>query len=354
MGFKMKDYYKILGVDRNSSPEDIKKAYRNLAMKYHPDKSGGNPEAEAKFKDISEAYETLSDPQKKAAFDNPNPFGGGGFNPFGNPFGGGFDDLFKSAGFTHTRTGFNRNTRSSGGNINARIMITLSDIMNGSLKRANIFRRVKCNSCQGSGAKDNDTNTCPICEGSGVTRRMVNTHFGQISMEEICYSCKGERKIPKSPCPSCSATGTQRIQDSVEINIPKGSVSGMSFLVKGMGDFPKGDGVPGDLVVTVGEIPHDFYKIDGLNLVCHRTISFYQACTGTEVEIPNPKGEGVYKIKVPSGTQSGKMFRLQGKGIPEMGGQFSGDIMMMIDVTVPKNLNPHQLEILKEFDTTLA
>lgn len=348
----MKDYYKILGVDRNSSPEDIKKAYRNLAMKYHPDKSGGDPEAEAKFKDISEAYETLSDPQKKTAFDNPNPFGGGGFNPFGNPFGGGFEDLFKSAGFGPRRSGFNRG--SAGQNINARIMVSLSDVVNGSTKRANIFRRVKCNPCQGSGAKDNQTNSCPVCEGLGTTRKMVNTHFGQISMEEVCYNCSGEKRIAKSPCPSCSGSGTQRIQDSVEINIPKGSVSGMSFLVKRMGDFPKGDGIPGDLVVTVSEIPHDFYKRDALNLVCHKSISFYEACTGTEIEIPNPKGEGMYKIKVPPGTQSGKMFRLQGKGIPEMGGEFFGDIMMMIDVIVPKNLSTHQVELLKEFDSTLS
>jgi molecular chaperone DnaJ len=350
----MKDYYKILGVSRDASADDIKKAYRNLAMKYHPDKAGNNPEAESKFKDISEAYENLSDPQKKAAYDNPNPFGGFGRGGF-NPFGGGFDDLFRSSGnmggFGQRRSGFGR---AAGQNINARIMVTLSDVMNGGIKKANIFRRVRCTPCQGSGAKDNETNTCSVCSGSGVTRRMTNTPFGQVAMEEICYNCTGEGKIPKSPCNSCSGTGTQRIQDSVDINIPKGSVSGMSFLVNGMGDFAKGNGVPGDLVVTVAEIPHDFYKRDGINLVCHKSISFYEACVGTEVEIPNPKGEGNYKIKIPSGTQSGKMFRLQGKGVPEMGGEFAGDIMMMVDVLVPKDLNPHQLEILREFNSTLV
>ena len=348
----MKDYYKILEIDRSASSEDIKKAYRNLAMKYHPDKSGGDPESELKFKEISEAYETLGDPQKKADFDNLGSFGGG-FRGF-NPFGGRAEDFFGSSGFKFNRTGFNSGFTSVGGNINARIMITLADTMNGTSKKANIFRRVKCNPCQGSGAKDKETNTCSTCDGSGFTRRMVHTHFGQISTEESCYSCKGEGKIPKTPCPYCSGSGTQRTQESVEINIPKGSVSGMSFLVKGMGDFPKGNGIPGDLIVTVSEIPHNFYKIDGLNLVCHKTISFYQACTGTEIEIPNPKDDGSYKIKIPAGTQSGKMFRLMGKGIPEMGGGFSGDIMLMVDVLVPKNLNPHQLEILKEFDSSLA
>lgn len=343
----MTDYYKILEVSKNASPEEIKKAYRNLAMKYHPDKAGNDPEAEKKFKLISEAYEILSDPQKKAAHDNPNPFGNG-FN-----FGGGFEDLFRSSGFGGPRRG--GFTQSRGGqNISAKIMINLSDVMNGSIKRVNIFRRVRCTSCQGSGAKDNDFNTCPTCQGSGSSKRMVNTQFGQIAMEDTCYSCKGEGKIPKSICSACSATGTQRIQDSVEINIPKGSVTGMSFVIKGMGDFPKGDGLPGDLVVTIAEIPDDFYKRDGLNLVCHKSISFYEACVGTDIEISSPKGEGSYKIKVPSGTQSGKMFRLQGKGVPEMGGVFAGDIMLMIDVIVPKNLSTHQVEILKEFDSTLS
>lgn len=352
----MTDYYKILGVNRNASPEEIKKAYRNLAMQYHPDKTGNDPEAEKKFKTISEAYEVLSDPQKKAAHDNPNPFGDA-FSQFSsrgfNPFNGGFDDLFRSSGFGGPRRGGGFSRAKGGQNISAKLMISLSDVMNGSIKRANIFRRVRCTSCQGSGAKENEMNTCPTCNGSGSSKRMVNTQFGQIAMEDTCYNCSGEGKVPKSVCPFCSGAGTQRVQDSVEINIPKGSVSGMSFVVNGMGDFPKGDGTPGDLVVTVAEIPHDFYKRDGLNLVCHRSISFYEACVGTELEIPSPKGEGHYKIKVPAGTQSGKMFRLQGKGVPEMGGVFAGDVMMMIDVMVPKSLNPHQIELLKEFDSTL-
>lgn len=343
----MKDYYKILGVGRDASPEDIKKAYRNLAMQYHPDKNKNNPEAESKFKDISEAYENLSDPQKKAAHDNPNPFGGGGFNPFGSPF----DHVFRTSGFNTWGRGPRGN---KGQNINARIMVTLADIMNGSIKKANVFRRVRCTSCQGSGAKDNDMNTCSTCSGSGIIRKMTNTPFGQISMEEVCYGCRGEGRVAKSACSSCNGEGTQRVQDSVDVRIPKGSVSGMSFVVPGMGDFAKGGGEPGDLVVMTAEIPHDFYKLDGLNLVCHKSISFYQACAGTEIEIPSPKGEGHYKITVPPGTQPGKVFRLQGKGIPELGGEFSGDIMVMMDVMVPKNLSSYQMDILKDFDMTLV
>jgi molecular chaperone DnaJ len=197
-------------------------------------------------------------------------------------------------------------------------------------------------------------NTCNVCGGSGATKKVVNTHFGQIAMDESCYNCQGEGRTPKSPCNTCRGEGTQRIQDQVEVRIPKGSVSGMSFVVPGMGDAGKGSSAPGDLVVTVAEIPHDFFKRDNLNLVCHKTISFFQACGGTEIEIPNPKGTGTYKIKVPPGTQSGKVFRLQSKGIPEMGGEFGGDIMVMMDVTVPKNLTPHQLDILREFDMSIA
>lgn len=344
----MKDYYGILGVGRNASQDEIKKAYRQLAMKYHPDKAGKDPSAELKFKEISEAYETLSDPQKKSSYDNPNPFGGGGgFNPFG----GGFEDLFANKFTSGFRSGFSRNN-SAGKNINARIMVNLSDTMNGVTKRANIFRRIICTSCSGSGAKNNETNTCPVCHGSRITRKMTTTPFGQISMEEICYNCSGEGRIPKSICNSCNGEGTQRVQDSVEVKIPKGAVSGMSFVVPGMGDFGK-NGIPGDLVVTVAETPDNFFKRDGLNLICHKSISFYQACSGTEIYIPSPAGEGQYKILVPPGTQPGKVFRLQGKGIPEMSGDFGGDIMVMIDVTVPKNLNQHQLEILKEFDIAL-
>lgn len=340
----MKDYYKILEISRDASPEDIKKAYRSLAMKYHPDKSGGNSDLESKFKDISEAYEILGDPQKKASYDQPSPFNGGGFNPFGSSP---FENMFKS--------GWNRSPRGSNGqNINARIMVTLSDIMNGTVKKANIFRRVRCVPCEGSGAKDNQANTCSTCGGSGTLRRMVTTQFGQISMDETCNGCGGEGKTAKSICPSCSGEGTQRIQDSVDVRIPKGSVSGMSFVVPGMGDFPKGKGSPGDLIVITSEIPHNFYRMDGLNLVCHKSISFYQACAGTEIEIPSPKGEGQYKLTIPPGTQPGKVFRLQGRGVPEMGGEFSGDIMVMMDVMVPKNLSSYQMDILKDFDLTLV
>ena len=346
----MKDYYQILGVGRDASPDEIKRSYRNLAMKYHPDKAGKDASAETKFKEISEAYETLGDPQKKTAYDNPNPFGNS------NSFGGGFNEFFKSPGFNFNwgpkKTGFE--SSNLGKNINARIMISLDEVINGAVKKANVFRRVKCTPCNGTGANNAEMNTCNVCGGSGSTKKVVNTHFGQIAMDESCYNCQGEGRTPKSPCNTCRGEGTQRIQDQVEVRIPKGSVSGMSFVVPGMGDAGKGSSAAGDLVVTAAEIPHDFFKRDNLNLVCHKTISFFQACGGTEIEIPNPKGTGTYKIKVPPGTQSGKVFRLQYKGVPEMGGEFSGDIMVMMDVTVPKNLTPHQLDILKEFDMSIA
>lgn len=351
----MKDYYKILEVGRDASPEEIKKSYRKLAMQYHPDKAGNDPNAESKFKEISEAYETLSDPQKKSAHDNPRSSGfganfGGGFDPFG----GSFSDIFNTWGGGNKGANNQRTAARKGNNINARIMVSLDEVLNGSVKKANIFRRVKCTPCDGTGANGADMNTCPVCSGSGVKRKLAQTPFGQIAMDETCYNCRGEGKTAKSICTSCHGEGTQRIQDQVEVRIPKGSISGMSFVVAGMGDSAKGSVQAGDLVVTVAEIPHDFYRRDGLNLVCHKSISFYQACAGTEIELPNPQSDGAYKIKIPAGTQSGKMFRLQGKGVPEMGGEYGGDIMVMIDVMVPKNLSSYQMDILKDFDMTIV
>lgn len=340
-----KDYYRILNVSKDATQDEIKKSYRKLVQKYHPDKTGNDKESEKKFKEVAEAYETLGNPEKRRTYDNPNPFGNG--NPFGgNPFGGGFNPFaggFNSPGFSE------QDIIKKGKNINARVEITLEEVLNGSRKTANIFRRMQCNSCMGTGAENGELDTCYACGGIGVKRKVVNTNFGQISMDETCYSCSGSGKTAKSSCGSCGGQGTDRRQDRIEINIPKGSVSGISFTVPGKGDMAKSPSDPGDLIISVFDKPHDFYKRDGLNLICSVSMTFPEICLGSEVTIPNLAAGGEYKITIPGGTSPGKIFRLAGKGVPEFGNNFRGDILVRIEVSVPPNLSEEQKEFLEKY-----
>jgi len=332
------DYYKILGVNRNSSADEIKKAYRKLALKYHPDKSGGDPESEKKFKEIAEAYETLSNPKKKSEYDNPNPFGGsfgGGFNPFG----GGF----------HNSNFYESEVIKKGKNINARVEITLEEVLSGSTKNANLFRNMQCSECKGTGAKDGDLDTCHVCAGMGVKRRVVNTNFGQMAMDETCYACEGIGKLPKSSCNSCGGSGVVRKSDRIEIKIPKGSVTGITFRVPEKGDHAKSPSDPGDLIVSVYDKKHDFYRRDGYNLICDVDLTFPEACLGKEVHIPNLVSSGEYKITIPGGTPPGKIFRLAGKGVPEFNSSYRGDILVKMGIKVPKNLTPDQQEFIESY-----
>jgi len=336
----MKDYYKILGVDRNSTPEQIKKAYRKLALQYHPDKAGDNKEYEDKFKEISEAYETLSDPDKKSKYDNPNQ--GFNFNNFsGGPFYGGYNN-----GFDPFRQNYGPK---KGRNLNIYISITLEEMVTGTTKKVNINRALQCLDCSGTGAEFGESSDCKDCGGRGRIVKTVRHGFGEMITEGDCFTCSGTGKKIENPCRSCSGHGVIRKDEEIEINVPKGSISGISYLVVGKGDWGRSPSVPGDLVVYVEEYLHPIYVRDGLNLIHEASISFKEACLGKKLDIPNLSGTS-YRIAIPPGTASGKIFRLPGKGIPEFNGFGNGDLLVKTNIKIPTDLTEDQIKALDYFE----
>ena len=347
-----KDYYSILGIARNASSEDIKKAYRKLAIKYHPDKNNGDKESERKFREVSEAYETLSDQDKKRRYDNPDPFRSQGWNPFQgtDPFQG--NDFYSFFGGRHG--GFSQDPLiNKGRNVNVSMEVTLDEILSGVTKRVAVWRKEGCSYCSGTGSSSGKLETCNECHGSGKIRQTVNTAFGMVAHESFCNTCQGSGSKSTDPCRHCNGSGTERILDEIDIAMPRGSVGGMSFIVSGKGDHAKSPCNPGDLVVNVNEIAHRYFKRDGINLVCEESISYKEACLGTDINIPNLKG-GEYKIKVPGGTSPGKIFRLQGKGIPEFNGFINGDILVKVSIKVPQFISDEQRIKLEELDKALS
>jgi molecular chaperone DnaJ len=338
----MKDYYKILGVSRDASQDDIKKAYRKLAMKYHPDKNPGDSAAESKFKEISEAYDTLSDSGKKSKYDNP---GMGGFNTFwsSNPYQNDpFASFFGRGGRRSSMS------RVKGRNINAYIPITLEEMMTGCDKKVKVFRDCQCDSCSGTGGKNGETLACGNCNGSGVISKMATYAFGQMLMEEECPHCNGTGFKSASDCNSCWGKGITQKEEEIDVRVPRGSVDGVSFVVPGKGHSTKSPGEPGDLVVKIEEYVHSFYRREGINLIHEKFLSFKEACLGTEIELPNLKGSK-FKVKIDPGTQSGKILRLKGRGIPEFNGISNGDILIKISILIPNSLNEEQIKALELF-----
>ena len=359
-----RDYYEVLGVDKNASADEIKKAYRKLAVKYHPDKNPGDKEAEEKFKEAAEAYSVLSDADKKARYDQ---FGHAGVEGAGPDFSGGFgnlndilNDLFGGAfgggfggfggfggGFGGNRGGRQQQRVYRGRDIRVRVKLTLEEIAKGVEKEISIEKSVPCSECGGKGAKNSsDIKTCPGCNGTGQVQRVVNSFLGQTVTYSTCQQCGGEGKIISNPCRHCNGTGLVRKRETIKVNIPAGVEAGMQLTVHGEGHAAKNNGINGDLLVVIEEQEHPDFKREGNNLYYTKIISVIDAMLGTEVDIPCLDGN--YRIKIDAGTQSGTVVRLRNKGLPSVNGYGgTGDMYVKIAVWIPKKLEKEDKAIIE-------
>ena len=348
-----RDYYEILGVDKNVSADELKKAYRKMALKYHPDKNPGDKEAEEKFKEAAEAYEVLSDQEKRrkydqfghSAFSGQQGFGGFGgasnmedfFNDiFGGAFGGGFGG------------GGGRGRRvSKGSNLRIKVKLTLEEIAKGVEKKIKVSKHNNCRSCKGSGAKDGTAQKkCNTCGGSGQVTRVQSTFLGQMQTTSVCPSCHGSGTVITEKCNACHGDGTTREEEVISINIPAGVEEGMQMSLGGKGNAVR-NGVPGDLIVVFEELPHEFLQRDEHNLHYDLHMNFADAALGCEIDIPTLDGKA--KIKIESGTQSGKILRLKGKGLPVLDSYQRGDLLVTVNIWTPQKLSKEEKAILEKF-----
>lgn len=350
-----RDYYEILGVGRNASADEIKKAYRQMAIKYHPDKNPGDSKAEDKFKEAAEAYEVLSTPEKKARYDQYGHQGMGGngggghggmnmddiFSQFGDVFGGGGFEGFFGGG----RGG--RSGQRQGSNLRIKLKLTLEEAALGVEKKIKVKRNVNCKTCNGSGAKNSSAmQTCSNCNGSGQVRRVTNTILGQMMSTSTCPVCNGEGKIVKEKCGTCHGEGVTPEEEVITIKVPAGVADGMQLSMSGKGNMPPRGGVPGDLIILIEEEEHAFLKREGANVVFDLHINFVDATLGTSVEVPTIDGK--VKIKIDAGTQSGKILRLKDKGVKDLNSYQKGDQLIYVNVWTPKQLTSQEKEILEK------
>lgn len=358
-----RDYYEILNVSKNATSDEIKKAYRKVAMMYHPDRNPGNKEAEEKFKEAAEAYEVLSDPDKKARYDRyghaafaPGSGGFSGsqnvnmediFSQFGDIFG---DDLFGSFfGGGGRRSSGGRGHGSRGSNLRIKLKLNYEEMAKGVTKNIKVKKYVPCNTCNGSGAKDKGSiQTCSTCGGSGQVRKVTNTFLGQMQTVSTCPTCNGEGSTITSKCSVCKGEGRVYGEETVNINIPAGVQEGMQLSLSGKGNAGERGGMPGDLIVLIEEEAHKELQRDGLNVAYELHISFPDAVFGTQVEVPTIDGRA--KIKIPPGTQSGKIFRLKGKGFPEVNGYGRGDQLIHVNVWTPQHITHEEKEMLNQLN----
>ncbi len=355
-----RDYYEVLEVSKSASADEIKKAYRKKAIQFHPDKNPGDKASEEKFKEAAEAYEVLSDPQKKSRYDQyghagvggaaGGGFGGSGmsmddiFSHFGDIFGGGFGGF---SGFGGFGGGGGRQRVNKGSNLRVKVTLTLDEVLNGVEKKIKVKKYVPCNHCSGSGADGGASHsTCSTCNGSGQVTRISNTILGQMQTASTCPTCGGDGKIITNKCKYCAGEGIVKDDEVISINIPAGVEEGMQLSVSGKGNAARRGGINGDLLVLIHEEEHKELVRDGRDLLYNLFISIPQATLGSPVEIPTL--EGRVKVKIEAGTQPGKVLRLRGKGLPEVNTYGRGDLLVKINVWIPKDLSKDEKKAMEK------
>ena len=354
-----RDYYEVLGISKSVTADEIKKAYRKVAMQHHPDRNPGDHTAEEKFKEAAEAYEVLSDPDKRAQYDR---YGhsafasgrGGGFSSsnmedifsqFGDIFGDDVFGSFFSGGRSSGRSSRSKGTR--GSNLRVKIKVNYEEIARGATKTIKVKKYVACNTCGGSGAKDKGSmQTCSTCGGNGQVRRVQNTFLGQMQTVNTCPTCNGEGSVITSKCTSCKGEGRVYGEETVTLDIPAGVQDGMQLSMSGKGNIGERGGSPGDLIILIEEESNPHLHREGLNVAFDLYISFPDAVFGIQAEVPTIDGRA--KIKIPPGTQSGKIFRLKGKGFPSINSHEKGDQLIHVNVWTPQTVSGDEREMLDQ------
>ena len=358
-----RDYYEVLGITKSSSTDEIKKAYRKVAMQFHPDRKPGDKAAEEKFKEAASAYEVLSDGDKKAKYDrfghaafSPGAGGGGGFSgggmdmndifsQFGDVFGEDMFGGFFGGGGSRSRSSRSRGQR--GSNLRIKLKMNFEEIANGANKQVKVKKHVLCTTCGGNGAKDkNSVQTCGTCNGSGQVKRVTNTFLGQMQTVNTCPTCNGEGNTVTAKCSPCKGEGRVYGEETISIDIPGGVQDGMQLSMSGKGNAGERGGGAGDLIIMIEEEAHESLHRDGLNVSFDLYITIPDAVFGTSVEVPTIDGRA--KIKIPPGTQSGKVFRLKGKGFPEVQGYAKGDQLINVNVWTPQHVSAEEKAILEK------
>ncbi|MEG0467583.1 MAG: molecular chaperone DnaJ [Mucinivorans sp.] len=363
-----RDYYEVLGLSKDATQEEIKKAYRKAAIQFHPDKNPGNKQAEENFKEAAEAYDVLSNEDKKARYDrfghaaNAQSASGGGYGGgYGGDFGGGFsmDDIFERFGniFGGHFGGYGGGYGSQGGSqvargsdIRIKVSLTLAEVVKGVTKKLKITKQIPCDQCSGTGAKTKDSyRTCPTCNGSGYVVRVVNTLFGRQQAQTTCSTCQGSGKVITDKCTKCKGEGTVRGEEVVEIRIPAGVASGMQLSVSGKGNAAR-DGVNGDLLVVIEEQQSNDFIREGNDLLYNLNINIADAVLGASIEVPLVEGHA--KIKITPGTEAGRVLRLRGKGVPDVNGRGTGDLLVVVDLYVPAVVSAEEKSALEKMQAS--